>query len=94
MLRLIQRAVTGDRRLNRPDVVPMRRVFVRLQRALAEEVNSRGIALDTHIVPETLELSADVELLDLALINLVRNATEALGGEPRGRITLNAVQEG
>jgi len=90
--------VQNHRRLTKPllaqmEVVPVRRVFARLQRLLAEELKNRIIALDTRVVPETLELSADAELLDQALINLVRNAIEALREEPQGRIMLVAMQE-
>ena len=37
-----------------------------------------------------LELAADADLLDQALINLVRNAIEALSEVPAGRIELSA----
>jgi signal transduction histidine kinase len=40
-----------------------------------------------------LPFESDVELLDQALINLMRNAIEALRDEPRGRITLSALNE-
>ena len=49
--------------------------------------------LDIAVEPETLELSADAELLDQALINLVRNAIEALREEPSGRIALSATRD-
>ncbi len=91
--------VQNHRRLTKPllakmDVVPARRVFARLQRLLAEELKNRNIALDVSVRPETLELSADAELLDQALINLVRNAIEALREEPSGRIALTARDAG
>lgn len=91
--------VQNHRRLTKPllarmEIVSARRVFARLQRLLAEELKNRSIALDTSVVPETLEVSADPELLDQALINLVRNAVEALRDEPVGRIVIKAVQDG
>ncbi len=43
--------------------------------------------------PETLEVSVDPGLLDQALINLVRNAMEALRDTPAGKITLSAFQD-
>ena len=39
----------------------------------------------------TLEIAVDAELLDQALINLVRNAMEALKEESDGKIALSAV---
>jgi len=75
------------------DVVPVRRVFARLQRLLAAELAARNIELTTQVVPETLEVSADIELLDQALINLLRNAMEALRDGQPGKIALSALLE-
>lgn len=74
--------------------VPVRRVFSRLQRLLADEMKSRDIVLESQVEPETLEITADIDLLDQALINLVRNAIEALRDTASGRVTLEARQEG
>jgi two-component system nitrogen regulation sensor histidine kinase NtrY len=48
--------------------------------------------MSTDVEPPTLELAADADLLDQALINLVRNAIEALSGVPAGRIALSGRQ--
>jgi nitrogen fixation/metabolism regulation signal transduction histidine kinase len=90
--------VQNHRRLTRrmvahSEIVPLRRVFARLQRLLAEELNARHIELAAHVTPETLEISADADLLDQALINLMRNAIEAPRESAFGKITLSAVQE-
>jgi signal transduction histidine kinase len=74
-------------------VAPARRVFSRLQRLLADELKARDIALVLEIEPETLEIAADIDLLDQALINLVRNAIEALRDVAGARIVLAARQE-
>ena len=73
-------------------IVPVRRVLSRLQRLLADELRVRDVALRLRVEPETLEVAADIDLLDQALINLVRNAMEALRDVPGGRIVLQAVQ--
>ncbi|HEU0096901.1 MAG TPA: ATP-binding protein, partial [Rhizomicrobium sp.] len=73
--------------------VPARRVFTRLQRLLADELKTRDIDLRLDIEPETLEIRADIDLLDQALINLVRNAIEALRDAPGRKIALRARQE-
>jgi two-component system nitrogen regulation sensor histidine kinase NtrY len=75
------------------EVTPVRRIFSRIQRLLAGELALRQIQLIMLVVPETLELEVDVELLDQALINLVRNAIEALREGPGGQITLFATME-
>ncbi len=87
--------VQNHRRLTKPllakiEAVSARRVFARLLRLLAEELKNRNIVLETIVTPETLELSVDVELLDQALINMMRNAVEALKDTPQARITLTA----
>jgi signal transduction histidine kinase len=60
---------------------------------LADELKTRNIIVTLQIEPETLEIAADIDLLDQALINLVRNAIEALRDAPEGRIGLHALQE-
>lgn len=71
-------------------MLPLRRVFARLNRLLAADLALRGIELVATVEPETLELAADSELLDQALINLVRNAMEALATEAHAQIRLEA----
>jgi len=75
------------------EVISLRRVFARLERLLAAELAARNIELSVSVEPETLEVSADTELLDQALINLTRNAMDAVRDEPAARISLSAHQE-
>jgi two-component system, NtrC family, nitrogen regulation sensor histidine kinase NtrY len=49
--------------------------------------------MESRVEPETLELAVDAGLLDQALINLVRNALEALRDTPSGHIALLAYRE-
>ncbi|HTT82999.1 MAG TPA: ATP-binding protein [Rhizomicrobium sp.] len=77
----------------RSEPLRLRRVFARIERLLAAELAARGIAFMVRVEPETLELMADSELLDQALINLLRNAMEALTGRPDARITLSAFRD-
>jgi signal transduction histidine kinase len=72
------------------EVTPVRRVFARLQRLLGNDLAARDIQMTTSVEPETLEIAVDVDLLDQALINLVRNAIEALRDAPSGLIALSA----
>jgi two-component system, NtrC family, nitrogen regulation sensor histidine kinase NtrY len=72
------------------EVTPVRRVFARLQRLLGNDLAARDIQMTTSVEPETLEIAVDVDLLDQALINLVRNAIEALRDTSSGLIALTA----
>ncbi len=90
--------VRSHRRLTKPlaariEVAPVQRLFARIQRLLAADLAGREIQMTTHVEPETLELAMDAELLDQALINLVRNALEALRDTPAGHIALSAHRE-
>ncbi len=87
--------VHNHRRLTRRleteiEVTPVRRVFARLQRLLGGDLAVRDIRMSTVVEPEALEIAADADLLDQALINLVRNSIEALRDVSDGRITLVA----
>jgi two-component system, NtrC family, nitrogen regulation sensor histidine kinase NtrY len=87
--------VQGHRRLTKPlaaqvDVMSARRVFARLERLLGADLAGRDIKLSTTVEPELLEITADPDLLDQALINLVRNAVEALRDTTSGHIALSA----
>jgi two-component system nitrogen regulation sensor histidine kinase NtrY len=90
--------VRSHRRLTKPlaarmEVLPVQRLFARIQRLLANDLADRDIRMTTSVEPETLELAMDAELLDQALINLVRNALEALRDSPSGQIGLSAYRE-
>jgi len=74
-------------------VIPVGRVFARLNRLLASELAGRGIRITTSVDPDNLELAVDVDLLDQALINLVRNAIDALRDTQDGVIALSAQRD-
>ena len=90
--------VQNHRRLTRQlaarvEVIPVRRVFTRLQRLLADELAARDIRIAVTVEPETLEVMADTDLLDQALINLLRNSIEALRDTPAAHIELIATMQ-
>jgi two-component system nitrogen regulation sensor histidine kinase NtrY len=89
--------VQNHRRLTKPlvsqmQLAPVQRVFARVQRLLAAELAANDIQIRTNVEPQTLQLAADADLLDQALINLMRNAIEALSAVPAGRIELSGRQ--
>ena len=80
-------------RVPRPDfrICPVAELFDRVSSLMNPECESAGIArVRTRVEPETLEVTADPNLVEQALINLVRNAAEALAGRDQPRIDLNA----
>ncbi len=90
--------VRSHRRLTKPlaarmESIPVQRLFARIQRLLAGDLADRDIRMVSRVEPETLEVAVDAELLDQALINLVRNAIEALRDTPSGEIALSAYRE-
>jgi nitrogen fixation/metabolism regulation signal transduction histidine kinase len=77
----------------RRETVPVGRLFARLERLLAGELETRGVRLAVSVKPQDLDIQADIELLDQALINLVRNSIEALGDKSGGVISLSAYSD-
>jgi nitrogen fixation/metabolism regulation signal transduction histidine kinase len=73
--------------------VRLRQVFARIEHLLSGELAARGIILAGSVEPESLEVAADGELLDQALINLLRDAMEALKNRADARIALSASRD-
>jgi two-component system, NtrC family, nitrogen regulation sensor histidine kinase NtrY len=73
--------------------VRLERIFARLARLLAADLAARSIELTISVDPQSLEIEADSELLDQALINLLRNAIDALRETTSGKIELSATRD-
>jgi nitrogen fixation/metabolism regulation signal transduction histidine kinase len=71
-------------------IFPVADLFENLQRLFQPELEARNIAFRCTLDPPGLDLTADPELIEQALINLVRNAVEAVEGRPEACITLAA----
>ncbi len=54
------------------------------------ELSDRSIAFKCHVVPESLELTADPELVEQILINMLKNAIQAVEGRPHARVTMSS----
>ena len=79
-----------QRMIARPEDTLLVRVFARIERLLGPEMTARGIRFEYDCRPQTLRLRVDPELLDQALINLLRNAMEALAERLDAEIQLTA----
>ena len=91
--------VQNYRRLTRvptPDlqIFPAAELFETVTGLLAAEIAARGVHLDQRIVPETLDLTADPDLLEQVLINLIKNALDAVEGVAAPRLALSARIDG
>lgn len=58
------------------------------------ELAAGNIRLEIEIVPRNLTINADEELLSQVIINLIKNALQALEDQPTGIIRLDARQSG
>ena len=65
-------------------------LFDQLQTLLLEEANSNDIILEFNSLPNTLELTADISLLEKVLINLIKNAFQALENSKDGKVRVSA----
>ncbi len=64
-------------------------LFEKIKNLFAEEINNRNIEITIDVSPIDLELTGDAELIEQVIINLVKNALEAIS-QPSGKITLSA----
>jgi nitrogen fixation/metabolism regulation signal transduction histidine kinase len=62
----------------------------RVQSLMKDQLEQRSIAFDTHVDPQSLEITADPALIEQVLINLGKNAAEAVNARPHPRIELTA----
>jgi len=68
----------------------LREVVERMRTLMSPAMGERRIRFEGLVLPPGLEVSADPDLLDQTLINLLKNAVEALGGQPDGCVKLQA----
>ncbi len=58
-------------------LVPVGELLARIARLVRQELTAQGIALEVKVWPADLHVTADAELLEMILLNLLRNAREA-----------------
>jgi len=67
-------------------------LFTRVKELMQEELEKKHILLTTNIPEADPELVADINLVEKVLINLVKNAAEALDQQEYGKIVLKAMK--
>ena len=72
------------------EIFPIRELFTRIEKLMHTDFKAKEIKLAISIKPETLELTADTELLEQVLINLLLNAQQAVEGRKNAEVILEA----
>lgn len=65
--------------------------FKHIQHLFEKECNEKNIFFRTYVMPDDLELSADEELLEQVMINIIKNAIHALEGISSAKIDIKAL---
>ncbi len=69
-------------------IFPVKELFENIRNLMCIQTEEAGIELNLSVEPESLELTADTELIEQVLINLIMNAIHALAGADNGKINL------
>jgi signal transduction histidine kinase len=73
---------------------PVKELFARVEKLMQANIKEKGIRLKISVDPKTLELTADPELIEQVLINLLLNALQSFGGQKKAKIDLMAHLDG
>ncbi len=71
-------------------IFPVREMFQRVEKLLQDKLKRQGIAFRVEVEPPSLEMTADPDLTEQVLINLLLNAMDALGGSAAPRIEMTS----
>lgn len=72
------------------EILPVRHLFRDVEELMRPEMAARSIRFVVRVDPETLDLTADPNLIDQVLLNLVKNAMQAVEGTPSAEVRLEA----
>lgn len=71
-------------------ITTVKGIFDNIIPLMNEEFTQANISFHSEIDPPEMEFSADVELLEQVIINLLKNAIHALDGQEKAQITMKA----
>jgi nitrogen fixation/metabolism regulation signal transduction histidine kinase len=74
--------------------VAMDELAARLERLMAASAKTAGARYESRVTPSNLEIDADPDLLEQALINLLKNALDAVRGRPDAAVALTCAVDG
>ena len=69
-------------------IFPVLEIFRRTEKLMQEKFTRQGVALRIEVEPPSLELTADPDLTEQVLLNLLLNALEALAGREKPQIRM------
>jgi two-component system nitrogen regulation sensor histidine kinase NtrY len=69
-------------------------LFVRVEKLMQANIKKKSIDFKANVEPQTLELTADPELIEQVLINLLLNALQSVEKKKEPKIDLKAQMEG
>lgn len=72
------------------EIFPILELFQRVQQLMQSQIHEKNIDFYTRIDPESLELTADPEMMEQVLINLIVNAIQAALPRKKSRIELTS----
>jgi two-component system, NtrC family, nitrogen regulation sensor histidine kinase NtrY len=72
------------------EIFPVSQMFQRVERLMQDKLSRQGIAFSAGVEPVSLEMTADPDLTEQVLINLLLNAMDALGGCEKPNIQLSS----
>ncbi len=83
-------------RLPKPtfQLLTVKEIFSRVQRLMQPQVVENRITYSTSVEPEGLELTADPDLIEQVLINLIRNAIQSMSNQSEKKLGLAARADG
>jgi signal transduction histidine kinase len=71
-------------------IISLSEFFQRLERLMNDKLHDNSITLEWSVKPESLELTADPDLMEQVMINLILNAIDAVTGRENPQIGLSA----
>lgn len=75
-------------------IFPVQDLFHRIRKLMQVNIEKNSIRFKVNVDPETLELTADPELVEQVLINLMLNAFQAVEGRNDAQIELKSLLDG
>lgn len=90
------RAYRNLTRIPKPSfqISPVKEIFNNVVRLLRTQLIDSNVGVEISIQPKQLEVTADPELIEQVLINLVKNSIEALGSQAERQIRLSSRLDG